>query len=591
VFHNSGYKRALCGSQWDPVLGITGEYNAFNDLGNSKASHGCCPAGKYMSSPFLTFSETNSCTRCREGTYTSVPNDDTSCSICPEGKTNDLGSAGISSCLSSILLCTWHDETGRATIDGSTNNGVAVDTTGTHDVPEEGCKLSYRIKVYGDMTIEGVIGSYYELQSSRVDKLATTVLHYQHRHFFVKSSGILTLKYLKLTWGEVGKEHGGSVVVSGGTFSAIAVHFYGLATTSPEGHAIRGGAVYISNGAVIIIKDSTFEGFSAQFGGAIYVSTTSSNHPMTIESTIFKNNFATVRFIFNSFFFECYISLYLQRVESSLFFFISLQNAGGTMAVYSGASVTFVGRSNVMTSNCDDLSKCTGDGKNIYSVSSNLKFEVCKPGTTYTPGLYSGNLDVDYNGCPVALCTWPDEENNGVAFGTTGKYYISEAGCKMSKRISVYGDMTVEGEIGNYHELLSNRVDNKVETASQAHRHFSLFSPGKLTLKYLKLTWGECGTQSGGSIYQRSGTLDIDGVQFDGSATTSTEKHAGYGGAIRIEDGAVIIKDSTFEGFRAKFGGAISVLKTSTAMIIESTTFKNNEATVSFSILYEISNK
>ena len=89
VFHNSGFKRTLCGGQWDPVNGIpgsvSGNKNAFDDLGTSTARHGCCPANKYMSSPFITFVEADSCSSCPAGTHvslaTSIPNDETSCML------------------------------------------------------------------------------------------------------------------------------------------------------------------------------------------------------------------------------------------------------------------------------------------------------------------------------------------------------------------------------------------------------------------------------------------------------------------------------------------------------------------------------
>ena len=148
----------------------------------------------------------------------------------------------------------------------------------------------------------------------------------------------------------------------------------------------------------------------------------------------------------------------------------------------------------------------------------------------------------------------------------------------MSKQIVVRGDMTIKGESGSYHELQSNRVDKLEATAiSDAHRHFLLYY-GKLTLNYLKLTWGEAGSENGGFIYMKGGTLAINWVHFDGSKTTGL--HAGNGGCIAVMDGTVTIKESTFEGFRATDGGAMRVSKTSTAMTIESTTFKNNEADV-----------
>ena len=141
--------------------------------------------------------------------------------------------------------------------------------------------------------------------------------------------------------------------------------------------------------------------------------------------------------------------------------------------------------------------------------------------------------------------------------------------------------MTINGESGSYHQLQSNRVDNQGVAASPTHRHFRLSSTGIITLNYLKLTWGETGSRgNGGFIYMDGGTLAINFVHFDGSETSGM--HANQGGCIRVEDGTVTIKESTFEGFRATSGGAIMVFKTSTPMTIESTTFQNNDAYVRF---------
>ena len=245
------------------------------------------------------------------------------------------------------------------------------------------------------------------------------------------------------------------------------------------------------------------------------------------------------------------------------------------MAVESLAAVTFNGNSNVMKSNTAP----SGQGKSIYSESTNIEFSVCKPVTT-SPGTISGHLEVDYNGCPIELCTWHAETDGGVAAGTTGTHLVPAIGCKMSKRIDVRGDLTINGESGSYHQLQSNRVDNQGVAASDAHRHFYLHSTGKLTLNYLKLTWGESGSiDHGGFIYMKSGILAINWVHFDGTKTTGT--HTSDGGCIRVNGGTVTIKKSTFEGFRAsRNGGAMYVWETSTAMTIASTTFKNNEATV-----------
>ena len=86
VFYNSGFKRTLCGSKWKT---LPSGQNAFTYLGSgsaiSTARHGCCPANKYMSSPFISFSDASSCSPCPVGTKvtlaTSVPNDETSCMV------------------------------------------------------------------------------------------------------------------------------------------------------------------------------------------------------------------------------------------------------------------------------------------------------------------------------------------------------------------------------------------------------------------------------------------------------------------------------------------------------------------------------
>jgi len=191
----------------------------------------------------------------------------------------------------------------------------------------------------------------------------------------------------------------------------------------------------------------------------------------------------------------------------------------------------------------------------------------------------------------LEVCSWSDIP--GPYIGAThivivaGTYSVPEPGCKMKKTISNKVDVTIEGVSGSFRELQSNRVDNQGVTAIWSHRHFDLTSPGKLTLNYLKLTWGETGSSgSGGFIYMSSGTLAINWVHFDGTKTTG--KHAYSGGCINVHDGTVTIKESTFEGFRAANGGAIFVRK-STPMTIESTTFKNNDADVRL-YLYSIYN-
>ena len=248
-----------------------------------------------------------------------------------------------------------------------------------------------------------------------------------------------------------------------------------------------------------------------------------------------------------------------------------MQANGGAMTVYSGGAVTFNGNSNVMQSNTAPINQ----GQSIHSTSTNLKFSVCIPGTPNTPGTYSGNVEIDLEKCVLEVCSWSDISGNDIGNGT---YSVPAPGCKMKKKIDVKVDVTIEGVSGSYRELQSNRIDNQGVAASPAHRHFNLQLPGKLTLNYLKLTWGEVGGSSGGFIFMTGGTLAINWVHFDGTETSGL--HAQNGGCIIVALGTVTIKKSTFEGFRAKRGGALSVYKTPTAMTIESTTFKNNAAIV-----------
>ena len=88
IFYNSGFTRTLCGGAWES---LTGDQNAFNDLGTSGSStarHGCCPIGSFMSNSFVApFSEVNSCTACPSNALTTVINDDITCNnnVCPTG--------------------------------------------------------------------------------------------------------------------------------------------------------------------------------------------------------------------------------------------------------------------------------------------------------------------------------------------------------------------------------------------------------------------------------------------------------------------------------------------------------------------------
>ena len=96
----------MCGSKWDT---LTGYSNAFAGLGSSTARYGCCPAGKYMSSPEVNpFSIANSCSdhlSCGVGKYGPPDNDETvdsifNCNDCPTGQyQNQNVQASCNDCL------------------------------------------------------------------------------------------------------------------------------------------------------------------------------------------------------------------------------------------------------------------------------------------------------------------------------------------------------------------------------------------------------------------------------------------------------------------------------------------------------------
>ena len=256
-----------------------------------------------------------------------------------------------------------------------------------------------------------------------------------------------------------------------------------------------------------------------------------------------------------------------------------MQNHGGAMVVYGRDDVLFNGNANYMIGNTAGTV-----GKNIvYHGSNSIQFSVCVPGTT-SPGPLIGNLEVDFgvcdNGQGLDLCSWHQKLSRYFV----GTMLVPAAGCKMSQRQIVRGDLTItsnrDGESGSYHELQANRVDDQTVAVSDRHRHFNLYSPGKLTLNDLKLTWGQTDGY-GGFIYMISGTLAINWVHFDGSKTTG--QHAGSGGCMRVHGGGVTIRESTFEGFMASQGGAMFVNGGHAA--IESTTFIDNEATVRFILI------
>ena len=87
MFHDSGFKRTLCGGAWQSLAGTNSAFNNLGPSGSSTARSGCCPSGSFMSNPFVAFSEADSCTACPSNALTTIANDDITCNnnACPTG--------------------------------------------------------------------------------------------------------------------------------------------------------------------------------------------------------------------------------------------------------------------------------------------------------------------------------------------------------------------------------------------------------------------------------------------------------------------------------------------------------------------------
>ena len=111
VFRNSGFNRTLCGGGW---LLYKHQWT-----GNSTARYGCCSAGSYMSSPFIDFNESSSCTACDTGHRDVLGlNDETSCfAKLPDGNGEHKAAKRTSGTLGRIV-----------------DNWLAVEGTGRSDV-------------------------------------------------------------------------------------------------------------------------------------------------------------------------------------------------------------------------------------------------------------------------------------------------------------------------------------------------------------------------------------------------------------------------------------------------------------------------
>jgi hypothetical protein len=93
AFSNSGFKRTLCGDQYK---------SPWDFLTGSLTRLGCCPAGSFMSHPFVApFKFELSCSECPEAlssSFTDVQNDEISCNgNCPTGMYSD-GRNGCNDC-------------------------------------------------------------------------------------------------------------------------------------------------------------------------------------------------------------------------------------------------------------------------------------------------------------------------------------------------------------------------------------------------------------------------------------------------------------------------------------------------------------
>ena len=142
IFYDSGFSRTLCGGAWDS---LTGDKSAFNTLGTSTARYGCCPAGSFMSDPFVSFTEANSCSQCTAGIFgTNVKNDEPACTNCIAGKSNPSGTSDISLCQNcqagqsstAGALC-QNCQAGRFSVAGALCQDCQA---GMYSLPGEACK-------------------------------------------------------------------------------------------------------------------------------------------------------------------------------------------------------------------------------------------------------------------------------------------------------------------------------------------------------------------------------------------------------------------------------------------------------------------
>ena len=90
VFWMSGFKRTLCGGEWQSLSSDSGLTSGVT------GRLGCCPAGSFMSNPMLNpFSVANSCQQCPAGTGPVSSNDETQwIDECPADAVTPSSAAG-----------------------------------------------------------------------------------------------------------------------------------------------------------------------------------------------------------------------------------------------------------------------------------------------------------------------------------------------------------------------------------------------------------------------------------------------------------------------------------------------------------------
>lgn len=92
MFFHSGFKRTLCGGQWEAL-------STHSHL-PSTGRVGCCPPDTFMASPNLNpFSKATACEACPVGQYGSTMDDDmTSCTNCGTGNYHDQNGQHSEAC-------------------------------------------------------------------------------------------------------------------------------------------------------------------------------------------------------------------------------------------------------------------------------------------------------------------------------------------------------------------------------------------------------------------------------------------------------------------------------------------------------------